>query len=74
MSRIIKGLKQAVRYARGDKTAGKPTLVVVPLPDNAVTRLAGAFPGETEMTVIGDEDDMTILTEDAAIRRRIIKS
>lgn len=30
MSRIISGLKQAIRYARGDKTAGKKTTVMVP--------------------------------------------
>jgi hypothetical protein len=30
MSRIIKSLKQAVRYARGDKTAGKSTFFSIP--------------------------------------------
>jgi hypothetical protein len=30
MSRIIKSLKQAVRYARGDKTAGRLTRVSIP--------------------------------------------
>ena len=30
MSRIVKSLKQAVRYARGDKSAGKMTTVRIP--------------------------------------------
>ena len=30
MSRIIESLKQAVRYARGDKRAARPTVVSIP--------------------------------------------
>jgi hypothetical protein len=30
MSRVIKGLKQAAKYAKGDTTAGRSTMVKVP--------------------------------------------
>lgn len=41
MSRIIKGLKQAVRYARGDKSAGRSTIVSVMYPSHGEVRRNG---------------------------------
>lgn len=41
MSRIIESLKQAVRYARGDKSVGRSTLVRVPKPKHGEVRRHG---------------------------------
>lgn len=42
MSKLITALKQAVRYARGDKTAGKATVVTVPVESDLEKAQRGA--------------------------------